>query len=136
MSSYLYQRTKLKLFKGTTLGKGPFNIFHSSCGFKSQRPSMCIPLPNRYIRYLEYFFQKMRFSGVVRGKPGKRLIDHIRVGKYNPYSKDTTLPKTMFSDLYAQQCSVVAPLGPVLGARGITVMKFNEDFNNRTVQYK
>jgi len=78
----------------------------------------------------------MRFSGVVRGKPGKRLIDHIRVGKYNPYSKDTTLPKTMFSDLYAQQCSVVAPLGPVLGARGITVMKFNEDFNNRTVQYK
>ena len=78
----------------------------------------------------------MRFSGVVRGKPGKRLVDHIRMGKYNPYSKDTTLPKTMFSDLYAQQCAVVAPLGPVLGARGITVNKFNEDFNSRTVQYK
>ena len=78
----------------------------------------------------------MRFSGVIRGRPGKRLQDHIRVGKYNPYSKSTVLPKTMFSDLYAQQCSVVAPLGPVLGARGITVMKFNEDFNNRTVQYK
>ena len=46
------------------------------------------------------------------------------------------MPRTMFQDIYAQQSSPLPPLGPVLGARGITVMKFNEDFNNRSIQFQ
>ena len=78
----------------------------------------------------------MRFSLVRHGRKAGGQFDHQRVGKFNPFSKSTKLPKTMFQEIHAQQSSTPPPLGPVLGARGITVMKFNEDFNNRSVQFE
>jgi len=78
----------------------------------------------------------MRFSCALARKSGHVQFDHRRVGKFNPFSKSTAPPKTMFVEIHAQQSTGAAPLGPVLAARGITMMKFNDDFNNRTVQYE
>ena len=78
----------------------------------------------------------MRCSSIVYGKAGRVHYDHKRLGKWNPWLADKKLPKTMFVDIHAQQSTAAPPLGPVLGARGITVMKFNDDFNNRSVQYE
>ena len=77
----------------------------------------------------------MRFTHVTR-RAGKQLYDHKRLGKFNPWVENKRPQKTVFSDIYAQQSTAAPPLGPILASRGITVMRFNEDFNNRSVQYE
>ena len=78
----------------------------------------------------------MRFTLIARGKKGGQQFDYRRVGKFNPHAAQGAAARTMFADLYAQQSSPAPPLGPSLSARGITVMKFNEDFNNRSIQFQ
>jgi len=79
---------------------------------------------------------EMRFTAIIRGKKGGQQFDYRRVGKFNPHATSGATAKTMFADLYAQQSSPAPPLGPILSAKGITVMKFNEDFNNRSIQFQ
>ena len=77
----------------------------------------------------------MRITSV-SNRAGKVLFDHKRLGKYNPWIKDTKPPTSYFTEVYAQQSTAAAPLGPILASRGITVMRFNEDFNSRSTQYE
>ena len=78
----------------------------------------------------------MRFSNALRGKPGKLLYDHKRVGKFNPSTRANANPKTYFCEINAQQSTGAPPLGPILGARGIPLNKFNDDFNKQTMHIK
>ena len=71
-----------------------------------------------------------------RRKAGKNLFYYKRVGKWNPYSEANKIPKVWFGDINAQQSTGAPPLGPILGARGIPLTKFNEDFNKQTAHVK
>jgi len=78
----------------------------------------------------------MRFTALLAGKPGKTLYDHKRVGKFNPYLEKNKTSTTFFCEINAQQSTGAPPLGPTLGARGIPLNKFNDDFNKQTIHIK
>ena len=71
-----------------------------------------------------------------RRRAGKNLFYYKRVGKWNPYSEANKIPKVWFGDINAQQSTGAPPLGPILGAKGIPLTKFNEDFNKQTAHVK
>lgn len=78
----------------------------------------------------------MRFTLVKRGKAGQLLFDHKRVGKFNPWLANNTSSKTIFCEIHAQQSTGAPPLGPILGAKGIPLNKFNDDFNKVSAHIK
>ncbi len=93
--------------------------------------------------------KEMRFTLVKSGKAGQLLFDHKRVGKFNPWLANNTSSKTIFwyfiiscyflfnlSEIHAQQSTGAPPLGPILGAKGIPLNKFNDDFNKVSAHIK
>ena len=77
----------------------------------------------------------MRVTSVSLGK-AKKLFDHKRIGKFNPYQAANQIPKTFFCEINSQQSTGAPPLGPILGARGVPLNKFNDDFNQQTLNIK
>ena len=57
------------------------------------------------------------------------LAIHLRKQYSGTNNKDLSRVYIEFSEIHAQQSTGGPPLGPILGAKGIPLNKFNDDFN-------